>query len=96
MKYDLDPNKKIKIAVGDHEHIEFKLGDILVAPDTKISLPELQFGLVPGAGGTVSVPRRIGRQRTNWLAMSGMTLDAETALEWGLVDELADPTPAPG
>ncbi|HEY8991573.1 MAG TPA: polyphosphate kinase 2 family protein [Luteolibacter sp.] len=38
MKYDLDPNKKIKIAVGDHEHIEFKLGDILVAPDTRISL----------------------------------------------------------
>ena len=69
---------------------------VRAAPDTKISLPELQFGLVPGAGGTVSVPRRIGRQRTNWLAMSGMTLDAETALEWGLVDELADPTPAPG
>ena len=69
---------------------------VRAAPDTKISLPELQFGLVPGAGGTVSVPRRIGRQRTNWLAMSGATLDAETALEWGLVDDVAEPTPAPG
>ena len=34
-------------------------------------LPELGMGLVPGAGGTVSLPRRIGRQRTAWLALSG-------------------------
>jgi len=61
---------------------------VRAAPDTRISLPELAFGLVPGAGGTVSLPRRIGRQRTNWLAMSGATLDATTALAWGLVDEL--------
>ena len=61
---------------------------VRAAADTKIALPELQFGLVPGAGGTVSLPRRIGRQRTNWLAMSGATLDAPTAFEWGLVDEL--------
>lgn len=70
--------------------------NVRAAADTKISLPELQFGLVPGAGGTVSIPRRIGRQRTNWLAMSGATLDADTALEWGLVDEIAEPTLPPG
>jgi enoyl-CoA hydratase/carnithine racemase len=44
--------------------------------------------LVPGAGGTVSLPRRIGRQRTAQLALSGQRLDAATALRWGLVDEL--------
>ncbi len=64
-------------------------GTVRAAADTRIALPELQFGLVPGAGGTVSLPRRIGRQRTNWLAMSGTTLDASTALAWGLVDEIA-------
>lgn len=56
--------------------------------DTFFELPEVGMGLVPGAGGTVSVPRRIGRHRTGWLALSGHRLDAGTALRWGLVDRL--------
>lgn len=51
-------------------------------------LPELAMGLIPGAGGTVGIPRRIGRWRTAYLALSGRRLDAATALAWGLVDEL--------
>ncbi len=58
--------------------------------DAFFLLPEVRLGLVPGAGGTVSLPRRIGRQRTAWLALSGERIDAETALAWGLVDELQD------
>lgn len=53
-------------------------------------LPELRFGLIPGAGGCVSLPRRIGRQRTAYLALSGRRISAATALEWGLVDALVD------
>jgi hypothetical protein len=49
-------------------------------------LPELRMGLIPGAGGTVSLPRRIGRHRTAWLALTARRLDVATALEWGLVD----------
>ena len=45
------------------------------------------LGLIPGAGGTVSLPRRIGRHRTLLLALSGEVVDAATALEWGLVDD---------
>jgi enoyl-CoA hydratase len=52
-------------------------------------LPELGMGLVPGAGGTASLPRRIGRHRTAWLALSRERVDAETALRWGLIDEIA-------
>lgn len=59
---------------------------VVAAPDTQIALPELALGLVPGAGGTVSLPRRIGRLRTAWLAFSGSTIDAEVARAWGLVD----------
>ncbi|MGO8873066.1 MAG: enoyl-CoA hydratase/isomerase family protein [Acidimicrobiales bacterium] len=55
---------------------------------TRIALPEVRLGLVPGAGGTVSLPRRIGRHRTMLLALTVEPLDAATALEWGLVDEL--------
>ena len=46
------------------------------------------MGLVPGAGGTASLPARIGRQRTAWLALSGARIDVQTALRWGLVDEI--------
>ncbi len=62
---------------------------VVAAEDTQIGLPEIGLGLVPGAGGTVSLPRRIGRLRTAWLAFSACTIDAATALAWGLVDELA-------
>jgi enoyl-CoA hydratase/carnithine racemase len=51
-----------------------------------LGLPELGLGLIPGAGGTVSVTRRIGRWRTAYLVLSGRTIDARTALDWGLVD----------
>ncbi|MGW4096806.1 enoyl-CoA hydratase/isomerase family protein [Mycobacterium sp. NPDC004974] len=57
-------------------------------PDATIGLPELALGLIPGAGGTVSITRRIGRWRTAYLVLSGRTVDAATALAWGLVDEV--------
>jgi hypothetical protein len=62
---------------------------VVAAEDTQIALPEISLGLIPGAGGTVSLPARIGRLRTAWLAFSGSTIDAGTALEWGLVDEIS-------
>jgi enoyl-CoA hydratase/carnithine racemase len=65
-------------------------GRVLARPDTRIALPEVSLGLVPGAGGTVSLPRRIGRQRTALLALTSKTIDAPTALRWGLVDEIVD------
>src|SRR5206468_806378 len=57
--------------------------------DATFQLPELSMGLVPGAGGTVSIPRRIGRERFAWLALTGEMIDAPTALAWGLVDEVS-------
>jgi enoyl-CoA hydratase/carnithine racemase len=57
--------------------------------DSVLGLPELGLGLIPGAGGTVSVTRRIGRWRTAYLVLSGRTIDADTALTWGLVDAIA-------
>ncbi|SFT82162.1 Enoyl-CoA hydratase/carnithine racemase [Geodermatophilus amargosae] len=66
---------------------------IVAAPDTRIRLPEIGMGLIPGAGGTVSIPRRIGRWRTLYLALSDAVIDAQTALSWGLVDSVAGHQP---
>lgn len=52
-------------------------------------LPEIAMGLIPGAGGTVSIQRRIGRWRTAYMALSGRDVTVETALDWGLVDARA-------
>jgi Enoyl-CoA hydratase/isomerase len=61
---------------------------VVAAADTEIALPEIGLGLIPGAGGTVSLTHRIGRLHTAWLAFSGATIGPETALAWGLVDEI--------
>jgi hypothetical protein len=61
---------------------------VVAAPDTRIGLPELDLGLVPGAGGTVSIPARIGRRRFLELLVHGGTIDVDTALAWKLVDEV--------
>jgi enoyl-CoA hydratase/carnithine racemase len=64
---------------------------VVAAPETGFRLPEVGMGLIPGAGGTVSIPRRIGRWRTLWLALTGDVLDTPTALGWGLIDAIEEP-----
>lgn len=66
-------------------------GRVRAHPEAVLGLPELNLGLIPGAGGTVSITRRIGRWRTGYLILSGRTIDASTALRWGLVDEVGAP-----
>ena len=61
---------------------------ITARPGTHFRLPEVSMGLIPGAGGTATIARRIGRQRAFFMALSGDTIDLETALVWDLVDEV--------
>jgi len=58
--------------------------------DAYFQLPEVSLGLIPGAGGTVSITKRIGRLRTAQLALSGARIDAPMALSWGLVDAIVE------
>ncbi|MDO8389725.1 MAG: enoyl-CoA hydratase/isomerase family protein [Actinomycetota bacterium] len=77
-------------ALGGGIELAAFAGRIVAHPDTRIGLPEVSLGLIPGAGGTVSLPRRIGRQRTALLALTTGTIDAPTALRWGLIDEIVN------
>ena len=63
---------------------------VTASPKAWFQLPELKYGLIPGAGGTASLPRRIGRQRTAYMALSMEKIRAKTALEWGLIDAIVD------
>lgn len=65
-------------------------GRVVAKPDAWFSLPEVGMGLIPGAGGCISIARRIGRQRLALWGLSGMKLDADMACDWGLVDEVQD------
>jgi enoyl-CoA hydratase/carnithine racemase len=77
--------------VGAGTEIAAYAGRVVAAPDAFFALPEVRMGLVPGAGGSVSVVRRIGRWRAAWLMLASERLPAATALRWGLVDEIAQP-----
>lgn len=74
--------------VGSGIELPAFAGTVVAAPDTTIALPEVALGLIPGAGGTLSLPRRIGRHRTARLALTGEHIDTTTALDWGLADTL--------
>lgn len=74
--------------IGSGIEIPAFAGHVSADPKSFFQLPELGFGLIPGAGGCVSISRRIGRQRTAWLALSGRKINARQALAWGLVDEI--------
>lgn len=63
------------------------------APDAWFQLPELAMGILPGAGGCVSLTRRIGRQSTALLILSGKRISAQRALGWGLIDAIVDQPP---
>ncbi|MBU6267338.1 MAG: enoyl-CoA hydratase/isomerase family protein [Sphingomonadales bacterium] len=63
-------------------------GRITASPRAWFQLPELAMGVLPGAGGCVSLTRRIGAQRTALMILSGRRISALTAQSWGLVDQL--------
>lgn len=78
-----------RACIGSGIELPAFAGRLVATADSYFQLPEIGMGLIPGAGGTVSITRRIGRQRTAWLALSGKRIRAEKALAWGLIDEIS-------
>tara|TARA_Y100001934_G_scaffold63837_1_gene79266 strand:+ start:5532 stop:6338 length:807 start_codon:yes stop_codon:yes gene_type:complete len=63
--------------------------DIVIAADhAMMGLPEPRVGLLAGAGGVHRLPRQLGTRRAMGMILTGKPIDAKTALDWGLVNEV--------
>lgn len=62
----------------------------IASPAAAMGLPEVRLGLIPGAGGTQRLPRLVGVKHAADMITSGKPVDAERALEMGLVDAIEE------
>ncbi len=64
--------------------------DLRIAADhAEFALPEVGLGIVPGAGGTQRLPRLIGPSKAKELILTARRIDASTALEMGIINNIA-------
>lgn len=65
--------------------------DWRIADNTaKLGLPEINLGIFPGAGGTLRLPRLIGAARAKEIIFSGTPVNAEQALQYGLINKIVE------
>jgi 2-oxoglutaroyl-CoA hydrolase len=62
----------------------------LATPRSQFALPEMNLGMIPGSGGTQRLSRLIGLSRAKFHIMTATRIQAQQALDWGIVAELHD------
>src|SRR5258705_2639269 len=72
----------LELALGCHFRV--------AAPGTRLGLPEIKLGIIPGAGGTQRLPRLVGMEKAMAMILSGEPIPAREALDAGLVDEIIE------
>ncbi|NYT75083.1 enoyl-CoA hydratase/isomerase family protein [Halomonas sp. QX-2] len=72
----------LEVALGCHYRIALA--------GTRLGLPEVKLGLLPGAGGTQRLPRLVGVERALEMITSGRFVEAEEALEAGIIDAISN------
>jgi 3-hydroxyacyl-CoA dehydrogenase len=72
----------LEITMGCHFRV--------AAPGTRLGLPEIKLGIIPGAGGTQRLPRLVGMEMAMPMILSGDPIPAKDALAAGLVDEIIE------
>ena len=72
----------LEIALGCHFRV--------AAPGTRLGLPEIKLGIIPGAGGTQRLPRLVGLDKAIAMVVTGDPISAEDALGAGLIDEIVE------
>jgi 3-hydroxyacyl-CoA dehydrogenase len=72
----------LEVALGCHFRV--------AAPGTRLGLPEIKLGLIPGAGGTQRLPRLVGLDKAMAMILTGDPIPATEALEAGLIDAIVE------
>src|SRR5215470_7643753 len=72
----------LELALGCHFRV--------AAPGTRLGLPEIKLGIIPGAGGTQRLPRLVGMEKAMAMILSGEPIPAREALDGGLIDEIVE------
>ncbi|WP_166363432.1 3-hydroxyacyl-CoA dehydrogenase NAD-binding domain-containing protein [Pseudomonas akapageensis] len=78
------------LALGGGLELALACGYRIGEPKTRVGLPEINLGLLPGAGGTQRLPRLLGAQAALNMMISGQQVGAEQALMLGLLDRVTD------
>ncbi len=90
----IEPSEKVYIAaidgvaLGGALELALACDQRVATPRSKLGLPEIKLGLIPGAGGTQRLPRLIAPQEALAMMLKGETVSAERALELGLIDAI--------
>ncbi len=79
-------------AIGGGFEIALSADIRIVADNAVFGLPEVALGLVPDTGGTQILPALVGPARAKYLVLSGARIDAATAYDWGLAEEVVPAT----
>lgn len=64
----------------------------IASASAQFAQPEVKLGVIPGYGGTQRLARLVGKGRALDLCLTGRTISAETALQWGLITEIIEPS----
>ncbi|HBZ44234.1 MAG TPA: 3-hydroxyacyl-CoA dehydrogenase [Maritimibacter sp.] len=75
----------LEICMGTHARVGVK--------GLRVGLPEINLGLLPGAGGTQRGPRLMGMKNTLDMSLTGKMVPGETAADWGLIDRIDEGEP---
>ncbi|MDA8194220.1 MAG: enoyl-CoA hydratase-related protein [Thermaerobacter sp.] len=78
------------VALGGGNELAMACDVRVAGPDARFGQPEVNLGIIPGWGGTVRLPRLIGRSRAAGLLLTGNAMDSAEAYRVGLVGHLAE------
>lgn len=76
------------VAIGFGLELALQCDILIAAANASFALAEVRRGIIPGAGGTQRLARRIGQGRAMEMILTGRTVDAEMALRYGLVEHV--------